>query len=344
MKQLKFKTICIILGSNCNFNCRYCMQHTGIKSEIKNSDSFDAIKEFIKTQNPNKLLLWGGEPLLYWDKFIELVLFARSVSKDMQITTITNGSLLNKDKVDFINKYNIGIGLSNDAFATLDTRYNDVLKNQGIFDLYKSIKSKGINTVISAKTQDIYKVWEYYDKLFYPEFINVSFDVLKNFTQDKVLGSFDYDKFRETMNKIKDGFVRSVINEDYNSREFLFFLNYITLAKNSDFKEGICHLKCGTMRSVIVIDFNGNIYKCKNSNDIIGHINNLEEARKNLNNLINIPAWCNDCKYKNICDTNGCVVETEDIKKENCEVNKIIYEAFYNGLDEILSILNSKHI
>lgn len=336
----KFHTLCIILGSNCNFRCRYCMQHIGIKKPISNLNNFNRIKQFIIDIAPKKILLWGGEPLLYWEQFKEIVLFCRGVFSNIEITTITNGSLLTQDKVDFINEYSVNIGLSNDAFATVETRYIDILQQPDKFALFKQIKSKGINTVVSAKTQDLYKVWKYYDDLF-GEFVNVNFDILKNFKNDIVLGNFNFNRFQETMNNLQQDYVLDILHENYQGRAFLFFSPLMRLANrqnNIHNNNQIAHLKCGTMNTVIVLDFNGNVYKCKNSDCIIGNISDLESAKKNLEKDISIPQWCKGCSYQNICDPTGCVVETEENKKDSCKINKIIYRAFYNALNTVMAI------
>lgn len=320
------------------------MQHTGIKSPINSTDNFELIKDFIVRTKPKRLLLWGGEPLMYWEQFRELVMFVRSHFKDCEVNTITNGSLLTEEKVKFINEYNVGVGISNDGYATEKTRYVDVLKNPEIFRLYSEIESKGINTVLSAKTQDVYEVWEYYDKLFAPYFVNVNFDILKNFKNDEELGNFDFDKFQITLSKLKKDFIDDVLNERYEGRAFLFFkpllnpANHQMVSANSENIDVLYHLKCGTMTNVIVIDFHGNVYMCKNSDKIIGNIDNIENARKELYKEVKIPIWCKECPYLFICDPAGCVVENEDNKMESCKINKMIYGTFLEALKYILSI------
>lgn len=284
---------------------------------------------------------------MYWKQFKELVIFTRNCFQDCEITTITNGSLLTEEKVGFINKYNVGVGLSNDGFATKETRYNDVLKNPKIFKLYSKIKVRGINTVISAKTQDIYKVWGYYDKLFSPAFVNVNFDILKNFKCDKELGGFDFDKLQITLSKLKKDFIDDVLNERYERRAFLFFKSLLNLTNHqmgSANMDNLYHLKCGTMTNVIVIDLYGNIYMCKNSDKIIGNIDDIEKAREELSKEIKIPIWCQDCPYLFICDPAGCVVEDEISKKDSCKINKKIYQTFFEALEEILSIQKQNNV
>ena len=230
------------------------------------------------------------------------------------------------------------------GYATEKTRYVDVLKNPEIFRLYSEIESKGINTVLSAKTQDVYEVWEYYDKLFAPYFVNVNFDILKNFKNDEELGNFDFDKFQITLSKLKKDFIDDVLNERYEGRAFLFFKPLLNLANhqmvsaNSENIDVLYHLKCGTMTNVIVIDFHGNVYMCKNSDKIIGNIDNIENARKELYKEVKIPIWCKECPYLFICDPAGCVVENEDNKMESCKINKMIYGTFLEALKYILSI------
>lgn len=326
------------------------MQHTGIKKYVCDDGNFDKIKQFILDVEPKTVLLWGGEPLLYWERFTAITDFIRSYSISCFITTITNGSLLTEEKIKYINNNNIYIGLSNDAFATKETRFNDILTNRNLFNLFKKIKNKSINTVISSKTQDIYSVWEYYDKLFNREVINVNFEVLKNLKYDKELGSFDFDKFQATLVKLKEDFIGDVLKERYESRAFLFFRPLLNLTDNQlntvdkKYLESLYHLKCGTMTSVIVIDFNGNIYMCKNSDKIIGNIDDIEKARKELSKEIKIPAWCKECPYLFICDPAGCVVEDETSKKDSCKINKMIYQTFFEALEEILSIQKQNNV
>lgn len=339
---MKISTVYLSLGGNCNFSCRYCMQHFGITKNIETNNDFSKIKQFLLETKPKKIVLWGGEPLLYWNKITNIVPFIREqLGRDVTINTITNGSLLTQDKVDFINEYNIGVGLSNDAFATKETRYTDVLQNEKIFNLYKQIKSKGINIVLSAKTQDLYKVWAYYDELF-GEFVNVGYDVLKNFSNDHELGNFDYAEFQKTLDKMKDGFVKSVLEENFESREYLFFERYVTMLNFALQNNTENKLKCGVFETALNVDFDGNLYLCKNSDSIVGNVNDVNKAKLDFEKYKNVPSFCSGCKYMNVCDTCLCVLENEELKRESCKVNKMIYHSFYNGLEELLNMQRLK--
>lgn len=83
---------------------------------------------------------------------------------------------------------------------------------------------------------------------------------------------------------------------------------------------------------------------CKNSDKIIGNIDDIEKARKELSKEIKIPAWCKECPYLFICDPAGCVVEDETSKKDSCKINKMIYQTFFEALEEILSIQKQNNV
>ena len=329
---MDFTTIYITLGSNCNFKCSYCMQRYGIQKEIFSNENFDKIKLFLEKTDVKKIMLWGGEPLMYWEKILKLVPYLHDIKPDFRINMITNGSLLTEDKVAFINKYDIGVGLSHDGENTVLTRGKDVLKNPSTMFFFKQIKNKGICCVISAVTQDIYEVWRYYDKLF-PEGIAVNFDMLKDFLDIKFLNSFDYEKFGRTMKKIAVRFADAAYREDFAAREYHFFYNHVGILNNvlkNDRKT--FHLKCGVMSNAINIDFDGNILLCKNSDIVIGSLSDLSAAKKRFETYVKVPEGCNKCQYYTICDPAGCVIENEKMKMKSCKLNAIVYDAFFEGI------------
>lgn len=195
--------------------------------------------------------------------------------------------------------------------------------------------------VLSAKTQDLYKIWEYYDGLF-GEFVNVNYDVLKNFANDAELGNFDYEAFQLTLDRVREGFITSVLSENYTSREFLFFQRYIPML-NSALSHNIdSKLKCGVFENALNIDFKGNLYLCKNSDSVLGHITDIVSAKREFEKYKKVPTFCKGCKFMNICDTCLCVLEDEDLKRKSCRINKMIYQSFYDGLDALLLLLNQE--
>ncbi len=91
----------ILLGLNCNFKCKHCLNESGpgIKSVNLAEHDIDLImNELVENKNINKLGFSGGEPLLYVDAIQKLVeLIGTELKRDIKYTLTTNGSLIEKN-------------------------------------------------------------------------------------------------------------------------------------------------------------------------------------------------------------------------------------------------------
>lgn len=101
----------IVFGTECNSECSYCYIQKNIRQGYNISNDFLAnLKHYISLYHP-LLVYFGGEPLLYWDKFKWLI---QNIGDYDRHKMITNGKLLNEDIVDFCNEHNIEIYISTD--------------------------------------------------------------------------------------------------------------------------------------------------------------------------------------------------------------------------------------
>ena len=107
-----------MLGTACNKHCSYCMQPRQGSNGKVDIDSFtNKLISYLKAHHPQGITTieyWGGEPLLYFDyiKQIQFSLEANKVPIERMPRIITNGTLVNKDFVDFCNAHNILVNLS----------------------------------------------------------------------------------------------------------------------------------------------------------------------------------------------------------------------------------------
>ncbi|SMP00003.1 Radical SAM superfamily protein [Thalassovita litoralis] len=107
------------LGLSCNYACSYCNQAFQIAdatvSRLADVEHFLIELDGWITGAPETIELWGGEPFLYWAKIKRLIpaLAARFPSAGFSI--ITNGSLLDREKIDFIAAHDIAITISHDG-------------------------------------------------------------------------------------------------------------------------------------------------------------------------------------------------------------------------------------
>lgn len=104
---------------NCNFNCKYCF----VAKEGKQVDFYkakicvDKIAEYfqIKKIEDGRINLAGGEPLLY-SHIVELVDYI--YSKNIKVSIITNGYLINEKLLNKIGKKISMIGISVDGLSS----------------------------------------------------------------------------------------------------------------------------------------------------------------------------------------------------------------------------------
>ncbi|MDY0016465.1 MAG: radical SAM protein [Candidatus Delongbacteria bacterium] len=93
----------------CNFECPYCFEDGNKRIKWSNED-VQILKLFVKKQFKNKkkisIALFGGEPLIEWEKVKELFEYITKLKKkynfELSNSIATNGYLLNDMKIKFL--------------------------------------------------------------------------------------------------------------------------------------------------------------------------------------------------------------------------------------------------
>lgn len=143
-----FTSICLNVTNDCNLKCRYCFveQHPTYMTLDTAKAAVDFLHNNLKrkreiTKNPNlrgSISFFGGEPMLCYSSIIvPLVQYIEETyPNDFSLGITTNGTLLNKKRIDFFKKHNINILLSIDGNKETQD-YNRPCKNcnQSSFDL-----------------------------------------------------------------------------------------------------------------------------------------------------------------------------------------------------------------
>ncbi len=124
-----------ILTDACNFNCSYCfIEHDRQKNKYEErfmteEVALDGLDFFVEQTRKNKgqsderkaIQFYGGEPLMNF-KVLKVLLekiqeykTAGILPEDLELTTVTNGSLLTTEVVNVLKKYGVGITISIDG-------------------------------------------------------------------------------------------------------------------------------------------------------------------------------------------------------------------------------------
>lgn len=350
-------TIFIMLGQDCNLNCKYCMQHTLI-NDIQNEKTINKeIFDFItyhseKQSQPIDVRFYGGEPLLYFNNIKDIV--SKLQDENITFSIITNGKLLSKDIVEFFNNNKFtSCAISWDGKNVLKTRYYDVFKQKE--NLLLQMKNLSIDGVISAyNSLDDYieallpyqeKYFKVHHKIF-PFFNEIIMDAGACFTD---LIDFNYRSIREQIKNVINNFLVATTktSEELTIKDniYMSLLTMLCQQLNND-DENYTKSYCGNGISVINLDLEGNLYQCHNNWIKIGSIyddytNYIEKAKK-LDDMAAksfVDSKCKDCTVLSLCK-GGCPLVSDKVRQSTdfCKIRQTMFEPIINFINDALSV------
>lgn len=155
MRRMDLSGFTIILTDQCNFDCAYCYQKKGrqrldpaiLARAIRFFQPFFARECFVD--------FYGGEPLLVFAEIRQTVgqteKLLKSQGKKALYSLTTNGSLLNDEILDFLEKHKFSVLLSFDGLA------QDISRKKGSFEFLVSVIPKILERPwISLETNSVF--------------------------------------------------------------------------------------------------------------------------------------------------------------------------------------------
>lgn len=163
----------IQLGLKCNMKCSYCAQaERNLETVVSNVNDVDKLIKMLKDNDitvSQGIQLWGGEPFVYWKILIKLIPALKQLYPDTGIFMISNGTLLTKQKIDFLKKYDCAITFSHDGPGYY-LRGTDPLDNPKLLELWKyafrTLKFVSINAVLSPANTNLQEMKSFFDQKF----------------------------------------------------------------------------------------------------------------------------------------------------------------------------------
>lgn len=122
--KYNFTNIKISMGLSCNYSCEYCSQRFVPHAEETNSGN---VEEFVSKLpkwyrggidgrgNGTTFEFWGGEPFVYWKTMKPLAERIRILYPHADFSLITNGSLLDDEKLDWMDEMGFSFAISHDG-------------------------------------------------------------------------------------------------------------------------------------------------------------------------------------------------------------------------------------
>lgn len=144
---------CISINNRCNLNCTYCHFHE--KKDYIQEDNMDVITilDIIASHiedNDIDLFKLGfvgnGEPMLDYEKLKQYIAHIGDYLKSGRIAayTITNGLLVDREKLEFFKEYNVNVGFSVDGISAIHDKYRCGTHERVMANiaLYKEVNGK----------------------------------------------------------------------------------------------------------------------------------------------------------------------------------------------------------
>lgn len=341
----------ISLTHACQLRCNYC--YTGDKfNKSIDFNTLDSAIDFIlsKAYNSFGLGFFGGEPLLEWEKLQYTVekLEKLTSSKNLKFykTLTTNGLLLSKDKLNWLNRHNFFLVVSIDGNSIMHNTHRVYPNGEGSFKNVKSAIVKAVeifrtdrfSTITVVTPQNISNLSDsikYLHRELNIKRIRVSIDYFAKWNNDTsdILAEF---------NKLK-----KYILECYH-KNIDIYIDIID-DKIRAYIENSC-FECNFGEFKIGIAPSGNLYPCER---LIGKdteelaIGNVKYGfnSKALSDIIstrgNINIECKECAYKSRCiNSCGCTnyILTGNIALTDATVC-FFQKLFIDSADEIANTL-----
>lgn len=336
-KNRKPRSLKIQLGLKCNYSCTYCNQrHQPQDSEGNPKQVERFLKKLpewfdIGTGKGTTIEFWGGEPFVYWKTLKPLAEGVRALYPEAEFNIITNASLFDKERVDWLFDLGFGVGISHDGPAYEAGRGQDPLLNEEqrkwikyAYDRLRPEGRIGFNCVLSTKNMSLHRV-----RVYIAEHLGIPMGDVPLTTEEILL---PYDEGGMSLSLMDDvaakrlthttffeaanGFTMGVSAVESKSKEFLTSIEQKRPASSLG-------QKCGMDREDnIAVDMNGNVMTCQNMSPLtkhnMGHLEAFDSIKTKTMYHWSTRDECVKCPVVQLCK-GACLFLEDDHWSKACD-------------------------
>lgn len=343
MIQKQFDTIYITLGFECNFNCKYCLEEKK-KIDFQVPKLSNKLLRFLDNYNYNKtkIMFWGGEPLLYFDSIQKII---SRYKEKFTYGTITNGALLSQEIVKYFEENKVSFALSHDGKATKYTRDIDVLKNKKIKNLLLNTSSfTNFSSVYSAVNTNHKELYDFFREQGF-ENKSVKIDMMYNTKDSKSqieLANIKEDDYVKSLTELFDVYAKNLkrppSRREKEWEKVHWMINRLErrISEKDEQYENV-RVQCRACKTILNLDYDGNVYICHNSTYKIGTVEDSYEKifgqyKKYLREKYT--PKCKTCDFYKYCP-GACLLLTEKGQEQYCKLRKIKINMLLNFIIKI---------
>lgn len=344
-KSNRIMVLKIQLGLNCNYHCKYCSQasYRTNKHKVPSHEEIDRFFEMldkadIRFVNDGDIELWGGEPLVYWKALEYMIPILRKRYPKARMGMVTNGSLLTKEKVDFLVENKCSITISHDAqgFSLRDDRNpldDPEMKEVWLYALRRFKEAEmtfGFNVVITPANCDVFEIRKYFKEKFSPD-AEFGFEGVVNYhSEENKVYMFDSDRKKTFQNSIFKAMTEEWDDESWGSlkNRVVQMLEYLVYGVPSRYISARCS---SPSERNLVVNVDGTVVCCQNNNPedfAIGHLNDFDKVSLDCMLHWSLRPNCPKCPFLTGC-RGGCPVLNSAEYSKNCRNEALINSAIF---------------
>lgn len=331
------KKLKISLGLSCNYECEYCSQRFVPRAAETNPgevDSFVAgLDDWVK-EAPDQIEFWGGEPLVYIKTLRPLADKLRVKYPNTRFSIITNGSLLNPEVNDWLDRMGFAVGISHDGpgqHVRGPDPFDDPERREAILDLWRRLGPQGrmsFNAMLNRNNPSRAAIQKFFVELTGDPFVPIgegafvdAYDEggMANSLLPEEQAAYRNLAFHEIRTGQVTGFRNAV------SDRTMSFVNSIRVGRRAD----TLGQKCGMDREEnIAVDLRGNVLTCQNVSAAsvapngqehkIGHVSDLAGVKLNTATHWSKRGECPKCPVVHICK-GSCMFLEGDLWEASCD-------------------------
>ena len=335
-KSAHLKVVKISLGLGCNYACAYCSQRFVPRADHGNIDDVHAFLARLPHWFDGgedgqgagvRFEFWGGEPFVYWKKLKVLAGAIRSAYPNAAFSNISNGSLLDGEKIDWLDAMGFAVAISHDGpgqHVRGPDPFDDPGKAEHLRRIYRRLRPEGrisFNAVLNRHNHGYGAIRDYFvDRLDDPQVPIGEGDLITPYDADGLACSPETEDERK---RIRLALVEDIIAG--RARNFGTVHNHIhafyrSLAEARPSRT--LGQKCGMDREeVITVDLKGNVVTCQNASAAatapngrphrIGHVDDLENVRLDTATHWRHREHCSHCPVLQLCKGSCMFLEGE---------------------------------
>jgi uncharacterized protein len=317
----------IQLGLSCNYACSYCSQAFQIAdatvSKLADVEHFLTELDGWIAQAPEKIELWGGEPFLYWAKIRRLIPALAARFPKAAFSIITNGSLLDREKLDFIAACDIAITISHDGpgqHLRGPDPLDDPDKRRWIEALLAERPGRtGFNAVLTRENYDLKALKAWFAEKVGPDMFVGLEGVVNVYDAPTAIGTGRFEPAE--LNSLTWSIFEALV-EDPNAFGLGERINEFYASIQRQRPIDALGQKCGMdSPDAIAVDLRGNVMTCQNTGakgpHKIGHVAEFDAITLDTASHFAFREECMSCPVVQLCK-GSCMFLEGEFFKQSC--------------------------